>query len=240
MEIQNGFIVGVFNYCDRWCETCAFTSRCRLFADVAEVEAKLDPNLKAVAEAPLVPRDQPPPLPSWLQDLIDEMNVASQSISDAELKILDKLLPEHEPILARSLAYRENVRTWLRERGHHSIHDITSPLAVIAWFHTMIHSKVFRAVHGVANDDAELRDWPADYDGSAKVALVGIDRSHIAWLQAVERGIARADTVDTFLSDLVWLGEALEHEFPNARAFVRPAFDEPDEVAKLLASETSP
>jgi hypothetical protein len=33
------------------------------------------------------------------------------------------------------------------------------------------------------------------------------------------------------------LGEALEQAFPNARAFVRPAFDEPDAVAMLLAQE---
>ena len=26
------FIPGIFNYCDRWCERCAFTARCRTFA----------------------------------------------------------------------------------------------------------------------------------------------------------------------------------------------------------------
>jgi hypothetical protein len=31
--------------------------------------------------------------------------------------------------------------------------------------------------------------------------------------------------------------EALEQVRPNARRFVRPAFDEPDEVAKLLAGD---
>src|SRR6185503_16937586 len=25
VEVRDGFIVGIFNYCDRWCETCAFT-----------------------------------------------------------------------------------------------------------------------------------------------------------------------------------------------------------------------
>jgi hypothetical protein len=35
----------------------------------------------------------------------------------------------------------------------------------------------------------------------------------------------------------VWLGEALERVFPTARAFVRPGFDEPDEVSTLLARE---
>ena len=26
------FISGIYNYCDRWCERCAFTSRCMNFA----------------------------------------------------------------------------------------------------------------------------------------------------------------------------------------------------------------
>src|SRR5262245_58416083 len=26
------FISGIYNYCDRWCERCAFTSRCFLYA----------------------------------------------------------------------------------------------------------------------------------------------------------------------------------------------------------------
>ena len=25
MEVQDGFIVGIFNYCDRWCERCPLT-----------------------------------------------------------------------------------------------------------------------------------------------------------------------------------------------------------------------
>ena len=38
MEVSDGFIVGVYNFCDRWCERCPLTSRCRVFADVAEME----------------------------------------------------------------------------------------------------------------------------------------------------------------------------------------------------------
>ena len=38
MEIRDGFILGIFNYCDRWCQRCAFTNRCRVFADTAEIE----------------------------------------------------------------------------------------------------------------------------------------------------------------------------------------------------------
>ncbi len=29
---EHGFIPGIHNYCDRWCERCPFSSRCRAFA----------------------------------------------------------------------------------------------------------------------------------------------------------------------------------------------------------------
>lgn len=32
MDVRDGFILGIYNYCDRWCESCAFTSRCGAFA----------------------------------------------------------------------------------------------------------------------------------------------------------------------------------------------------------------
>src|SRR5262245_59347953 len=100
MEVRDGFIVGIFDYCDRWCETCAFTSRCRLFADVAELEASLDPNLKEVADAPPLPRDISPPPPPWLQETIDEMNEASRAVSvrDAARPPRPSLPPDHAAI----------------------------------------------------------------------------------------------------------------------------------------------
>src|SRR6187549_3041231 len=98
MEIRDGFIVGIYNYCDSWCDRCAFTSRCQVFADMRETEAKLDPNLEAVAKAPCLPErldgvpsslpeplsgvpakhpmDVPPP-PPWLKELLDEMDAAA-------------------------------------------------------------------------------------------------------------------------------------------------------------------
>lgn len=94
--------------------------------------------------------------------------------------------------------------------------------------------KAMRALEGLAEDDPSVRDWPADHDGSAKVALIGIDRSHTAWLDLVEVGLASASDTAPFVEDLVWLRAALERSFPRARSFVRPAFDEPDEVARFL------
>ncbi|HTV00428.1 MAG TPA: hypothetical protein VMF13_07835, partial [Luteitalea sp.] len=43
MELLDGYIVGIFNYCDRWCERCPLTSRCRVFASTVEMDASDDP-----------------------------------------------------------------------------------------------------------------------------------------------------------------------------------------------------
>jgi|RhiMethySRZTD1v2_1073278.scaffolds.fasta_scaffold243291_2 hypothetical protein len=236
MEVRDGFIVGIFNYCDRWCETCAFTSRCRLFADVAEIEAKLDPGLKEIVDAPPLPQDVPPPPPPWMQEMIDEMNAASSNAATAELPPPPPVPPAHLLIEARADDYFTRAHTWLRgQTGART--DPADPSAVIEWFHLQIVVKVHRAIRGLAEDGPEERDWPADHDGSAKVALLGIDRSHAAWLAVLQRGLVSDSDAALLIADLVWLGEALERVFPKARAFVRPGLDEPEEVSGLLARE---
>jgi len=80
-------------------------------------------------------------------------------------------------------------------------------------------------------------DGPPDYDGSAKVALIGIDRSHEACLDVIACELVSVEDTRPLIEDLDWLRGELEQIFPRARAFVRPAFDEPDEVVRLLATE---
>ena len=213
MEIRDGFIVGIFNYCDRWCETCAFTSRCRLFADVAELDAKLDPNLKDVADAPPLPEDVPPPPPQWMQDMIQEMNEAADDPTIA-VDPPPPPPPEHLLIEARADDYFTRAHGWLRARSI-AMNDPADPVAVINWFHLQIVVKVHRAIRGLAEDGPDFRDWPPDHDGSAKVALLRIDRSHAAWLIAIERGVVTRAEAEPFVSDLVWLGDSLERVFPH-------------------------
>jgi hypothetical protein len=95
----------------------------------------------------------------------------------------------------------------------------------------LIGAKINRALTVWPDESSEFAS--ADADGSAKVALIGIERSHAAWLSLVDRGIAPAIQAEPFIADLVWLGEELERIRPRARAFVRPGFDEPNDVAKL-------
>lgn len=232
VDVRDGFIIGIFNYCDRWCEACAFTSHCRLFADKAEIEASLDPGMKALVDAsPLEPAPPPPP---WLAELLEAMDQAVLKVTEDDEPFERALPAEHVVIEERAHGYLARVHLWLRRHALASTHDPANPGAIVIWFHTLIAAKVHRALHGLAEDDPDDRDWPPDYDGSAKVALIGIERSHAAWLQLVERGEADDADAAACITDLVWLCNSLERVFPNARAFVRPALDEPAEVSRLL------
>jgi hypothetical protein len=237
MEIQDGFIVGIYNYCDRWCEVCPLTSRCRLFADVAETEASLDPTLKPVVDAPPLDEDVMPPPPRWMEELLQELNDAAQNrMSDEEWERLKpRIAPAHEPIEARAHGYFTRARAWARSHDEQALGDPRDPRAIVNWFHSLIPAKVHRALIGLA--EGWDCDGPPDYDGSAKVAIIGIDRSREAYLDAIECGLVSGEETRPLLEDLDWLRGELERVFPRARAFVRPAFDEPDEVAKLIASE---
>jgi hypothetical protein len=149
-----------------------------------------------------------------------------------------EILPEHGELCERALAYFDRVFAWLRTHdAFAAATDPEDPRAVVSWFYSMIYVKVRRALHGLADDDPGERDRPADHDGSAKVALLAVERSQAAWLQIIERGLAPCTEADPFVRQLLWLRHEIERIFPNARAFVRPGFDEPEEVAKLLAAE---
>src|SRR5439155_19822831 len=80
-----------------------------------------------------------------------------------------------------------------------------------------------RHTHDAAEgDDHQVQN---DWNGSAKVALISLERSEAAW-----RMIAQA-TADAACAELAGAAAALRRaaldEFPRAMSFVRPGFDEP-------------
>ena len=142
-----------------------------------------------------------------------------------------------DPLIRHAHGYSRTARHWLATDGKpHD--DPNDPRAVIAWFHMMIPIKVARAMHGIGLADLDDPDEATDYDGSAKVALIGIERSRAAWQHIASND--PSSTTATAIAELTWLESAIERMFPRARQFVRPAFDEPNEVARLLSSTHEP
>ena len=84
-----------------------------------------------------------------------------------------------------------------------------------------------RAVTGrLENKNIADDPYPKDFDGSAKVALIGIDRSLAAWAGMLATLPEEEDNLYKILIHLEQLRRKTEAEFPNARSFIRPGFDE--------------
>ena len=98
---------------------------------------------------------------------------------------------------------------------------------VVQWYLHFIDVKLQRAVASRVDREREGDDgFPSDADGSAKIALVAIDRSIGAWARLREHFAAHADTILDLLVRLEKLRRAVERRFPQARAFKRPGFDD--------------
>jgi hypothetical protein len=104
-------------------------------------------------------------------------------------------------------------------------------IAVIRWYQHFIYVKLRRAIGSRASEeletDEEMKHYPKDSDGTAKVALLAMDRSLSAWAGVRAALGGEPEGVLDLLAQLAALRRATEKLFPEARAFVRPGFDEP-------------
>ncbi|MEO8435038.1 MAG: hypothetical protein ABI596_09100 [Pyrinomonadaceae bacterium] len=127
--------------------------------------------------------------------------------------------------------------------------SILDAVEVIRWYEFFIAAKIMRAVMGSYDDDVEMsgeedifagenilgsKDYEAealaivqdDADGSAKVALIAINRSASAW-RMLQRSLAeKSDSIMPLLAELERLRLLTEATFPRAHDFIRPGFDE--------------
>jgi hypothetical protein len=98
-------------------------------------------------------------------------------------------------------------------------------IEVIRWYQFMPAAKIAR---GFMRNDLGVEGDPVqnDSNGSVKVALIAIDRSIAAWGRLKSFLPEKAGGVLPILARLETLRRHTEQEFPNARDFIRPGFDE--------------
>mgnify|MGYP007022262897 CR=1 FL=1 len=251
--MNNQNIAGIHNYCDRWCERCTFTSRCAIFEDVARISPEgLDTHNKAfwdrvgqnfakakellhkaAAEAGFDLSSPHPDIVRQIQrDELLEMDSRQHPLALASLeysRIGHDWLKTQPGMLDRL----ENLKTELtlgietEEGARRETKTIGESIAVIQWYLIFIHSKLSRALAGKATDDdrGEENDFPRDHDGSAKIALIAIDRSIHAWTALFQILPEHEDHFLKVLSILQKIKTMTIVEFPEAMAFMRPGFD---------------
>ena len=247
------FISGIYNYCDRWCERCPFTSRCMNYAMSREYttdpEASDLDNEKfwqSLSEIFKVTREM-------LEESAEELGIDIESIdfeaASQEENIKDKIVENHECCRAAK-KYSEMVTELFeseyiptlrvvdkQERKNtvelKSVDSLNGPAAIeelveiIYWYQHFIYVKLMRSVHGTLGNTSELlEDYPKDSDGSAKVALIAIDRSMAAWMHMHNYFPNLQAQIFSILAQLDGLRKRVETIFPEARNFIRPGFDE--------------
>jgi len=249
------FIHGIFNYCDRWCERCGFARRCSVYSVEREAfpeqEARDLANerfwekLHETFELTL----------ELLRDVARErgIDLTAEVPGDHErIQEAGRDKVRENPLVKGASDYSAAASHWLaahedvfEEEGRKlkteeelGIGDpqlaasaILDAVEVIRWYQNQIMVKLMRALDGEELDvDSEITDeteeFPKDSDGSAKVALVGIDRSIGAWGTLRNHFTSATDSITRTLVDFDRLRSEVEAHFPDARRFVRPGFDQ--------------
>jgi hypothetical protein len=106
--------------------------------------------------------------------------------------------------------------------------ELQDALEVVRWDQHQIAVKLQRAVGSQINEErdaADEFDFAKDSEGSAKVALLGIDRSIDAWGEIESHFPLLSAETQELQRHLRRMREEVEKAFPGARAFIRPGFD---------------
>jgi len=221
-------VPGIYNGCDQWCNYCPATSRCLAFKCRPEwadgsvyenVEEKIFESmhvLKACLDAEGL---QPP------EDLLTLLNGERPSHRAKYVPVDDALerMGKHYAVLATAFLATSSEPippSPLPKRAHGP-----TPFDVFLYYHVLIAIKIYRAISSsseAARTSSKDARWDADV--SAKVALVGIDRSDEALqVMALDDPDPRIEHMRKHLSRL---RREVSARFPAARTLVRPGLDD--------------
>jgi hypothetical protein len=233
------FIPSIFNYCDRWCEKCSFTAKCRTFA----MERELTEIGNSIGKSP----------EEKIQDIEDMLSGSFPKGNHDDSDSYDNFDPEdsedpndlfsvknkseHHPLVLATHSYSECSHKWLKTITRTCRTEFTLWLATgiadqildaietVSWYHFFVYPKIRRALSG--HFEMEEDEFAAeDMHGSAKIALIAIDRSIAAFTFLGDHLPSYLTEINGFIKQLNGLRHIVEMLFPDARGFIRPGLDE--------------
>ncbi len=251
--MNENHILSIFNYCDRWCERCRFVERCALGSNQQLEDLELQMALAETEEEETqltvnYLHDTFSNLHKMLHDDAEKMGIDLEAAME---EAANNPEPEAEPsqsqkdLEALAHHYADVTHDWMKENRlffqpeqvmsalmthpgdpEQVAEGVKEAFETLQWFMFMLAVKVNRALSGVIETYQEEGPLQSDWNGSAKVALLGTERCIAAWetLQHVF-----PDLEDGILSNLAVLDKlkrGILTEFPRAMEFVRPGFDE--------------
>jgi hypothetical protein len=246
------YIQGIYNYCDRWCKKCEFTARCMHYA--LSEDHFSDPDSKNITNKIFWQKitELFKVTLEMLNDLVEQEDIDMNMFdSKKALQELDKRKEEakNNECSLDANSYIDLVNKWFNDSEEiitqnedvlnlneeieikknvfvKNVNELKENLEAIQWYQYQIYIKINRAVEESLSNPPETNDFQSNYNGSAKVALLGIDRSLLAWEFIMNKFPEKEDEILPILIHLGRLRKKIEKLFPEARGFIRPGFDE--------------
>ena len=237
-------IPGIYNYCDRWCERCPLTARCLNYlmadehfrADAENYDLTNEIFWQKLSDMFTMTLDM-------IRKTAEEMGVDLDALTDGPKTEADGLDAEGSVVhfiehLAKG--YADLVDDWfekdlcgledqqanphlqlLDQKAQKDDVSVAEAVEVIKWYQHQIYIKICRALSSFEKEE----EGAIDADGSAKVALIGIDRSISAWGVLLQFFPDSGTDILPLVNLLENLRNRVDSEFPGARTFMRPGFD---------------
>ncbi len=243
-------IIGIYNYCDRWCERCQFTAKCLNYSLLEERNCNLDEQDMTNTEFWQKIQDSLQMAINLLKDIAEEEGIDLDSIeikddendeddkniihilfymSKTYINMIDDWFNINLNILENEIQKQKN-NSHLKLINSQTIESsvlLEDIIEVIRWYQYQIHVKIVRALTSKETEASlSLNDFPKDSDGSAKIALIGIDRSISVLGELLNHFQIQREEILNIINYLKRLRDLTEIEFPDARAFIRAGFDE--------------
>ena len=244
------FVEGIFDYCDRWCERCLFTHRCMNYAvyrqefpDTSENEITNEQWWQKFADffrkTIATVKEQAKSYGFDLETIDDDLIAEDRRLTDRAADYpCSKASREYSQMVSQWFDSSSDLFTEKANQLNHALQlelpgtepeesalQINDAADVIRWYQHQIHVKLVRAARGMLADDDDDEFRTEDANGSAKVALIGIDRSIAAWGVLYENLPSNTDEILDILVHLQRLQNDTQQCFPNARSFIRPGLD---------------
>ncbi|NCT10238.1 MAG: hypothetical protein GW772_09205 [Flavobacteriia bacterium] len=247
MESEN-FISGIYNFCDRWCEKCELSYRCKLFADEQE-EVKEVKNSDDFNE--IISKCFQKTI-AFIYEIVSEKGIDFNEVvayKNAEIsrkKSFNEL--KKQPIVESSISYSKKVHQFLKENNYFeheksnyirqiemeieveknekSLKTINESLNIINWYQFQISVKLTSAFRYFPHDSDFEDEIQNMHHAAAKIALIGIENSIKAWHCILEIADAiKEDFILNIFIQLVQLKKNIFKQFPLIDEFKRPGFD---------------
>lgn len=235
-EHEHRFIPGIHNYCDRWCERCAFSSRCRAFAIEMTIAVDGFEGELAAAAADLAP-DPGEEGPGF--DFLAEAEDEAATDPEIEREMLRRdaqwLVADAHPLMEMAKTLTKLAEPLIEgtsgraEAGGKEAEAFRGPLEVLCRYRYLVQAKIHRALLGREEGpdlDDEGRPIPSDADGSAKIAHITCGAALEAARRLAALDPALALPVAAYAQTAERILRLIDQAFPGHRAFRRPGFDD--------------